>query len=390
MAAGPTANLYQSVRTAPSLHDPVLAAWQAGGDPNYGFGDSAPPPSRYTLSQAPSSLPALARQGAPQARVSAPNGGPPPGFAPAPAGGATQSGPPPGFASSQSALPAIAAAGPLAPSQPGLASSAQDLGRNATALALQRIMGVPGGPSTPGGFDPMAEMGNSGRLMAAAAGLEGQRLNLAAGDKQRELQRYMPTAQDSAGARATKLAYLQKLMTDQTAQDSALTANGQIPSVEDLASDYQQRVATGAQPRLVTTGTDAAGRPVQVIVNPRTGAMTRVPAPKTAAPIQHGMAWEAEQLHAALAKANAAGDKALAATLQKTIDNFHTGGLWGASGSTVSSPANSASDTNEAPGATEAVEDVAKAPAKALQPGARVKQGGRIYEFDGNAYNLVK
>lgn len=168
--------------------------------------------------------------------------------------------------------PALPAAGP-----------SSDLTRNATALALQQIMtagpgGQPGtvapaggvaGPPPAGAEGALAPLGNAGRLMTAAAGMEGDRLGFAAQDVIKRMGPNAPSVNDTPEVRASKFAYFTKVMNDQIAQDPTLGTDGRQPSVTDLADNFHRLMATAANPRLVNLGTDAEGRPVEGTVDAR-------------------------------------------------------------------------------------------------------------------------
>lgn len=245
-----------------SAQDPLrspLAGTDRVVDPNNP--DAAPPaPSRFTLvQQAPAAAPARTAGG----------------FILPPAG--------PG-------MPALAAAGPqpsaAAPANP--ANPNADLNRNATALALERIMTNPGAGATAGATpagpisttaadSTLAPLGNAGRLMTAAAGMEGDRLNFAANDIVKRMGPQAPQASDTPEVRASKFAYFSKVMSDQVAQDPTLGGASGQPTTQDLATKFNALMQQGNQPRVISVGKDATGKDIQRIYNPRTGNDSALP-----------------------------------------------------------------------------------------------------------------
>lgn len=194
----------------------------------------------------------------------------------------------------------IAAAGPNAPTTALPAPAANptdDLTRNATALALQRIMtagptgGVTAGPGSgggggPGGIDPtLAPLGNAGRLMTAAAGLEGNKLDFASRDIIARMGPQAPLATDTPEVRKGKFAYFQKVMADETARDPTLRtagAGGGAASTQDLAQTFNKLMAEGQGPQYRRVGTDAEGRAIEGTLD-RNGNFSRISPEKTGA-----------------------------------------------------------------------------------------------------------
>lgn len=263
---GSIPGLYESGTSTPLLHDPVM-------DPDNPTA-TAPARSRYTLVQAGPQPGRMENPGYDNPIVRA---GPmsPRGLPLTPDGSS-------GIASPD----AMAGPGPRRPAY----SPQQDLSRNATSLALSQIFnsgpaGTPGaapagGGGSPGsiatqGPGPLDAMGNGGRLMAAAAGFEGTQLNLAAQDEMRRLSPMAPLPADSPGVRANKLAYFNKLMTDQVAQDPTLSAGGVVPSLHTLSDTAHQLMTEAGQPRFKSLGQDSQGRPVEGTVD-RNGNFSRI------------------------------------------------------------------------------------------------------------------
>lgn len=225
VAGGPP-GLFMSARgPAPLGRDPVAAAVEPGSGPEYGYGAATPPPSRFTLRQAP------------------------------------------------------AAAAPALMTGARPAADAVSFRTSATNLALQRILGTPG--ANGGGVGLGAGVGVP-PLLAAASGLEGTRLNLAADDMATRLRANVPTAGQPAGFRDSNALYMQKLITDQAARDPMLAPGGRPPTVEEMAAAGRQLQMNSSMPRLITVGMDEAGKPIQRIYNPRTGNDEKMPASRPA------------------------------------------------------------------------------------------------------------
>ncbi len=228
--------VYESVRTTPALNDPV------------GGSEAVQPPSRYTISSSPAA-----------------------GFRPA-----------------------------------GNVSS-RNFNANATALALDQIYNA--GGAGPGGSigrgasaaqaSEMDELGNTGRILRAAAGLEQTKLQSAAdaqngrsartfnargemldqganapvGTTLRSDIEFSPF--DTPEIRYRKTAYAGKRIRDAAKADPTLSRGGDSLDTGTMAAGFHRLMMESGQPRLRNLGVDSEGRPVEGTVD-RNGNFSRI------------------------------------------------------------------------------------------------------------------
>lgn len=201
------------------------------------------------------------------------------------------------------------ASSPAAGFSPGGDISRREFNQNATALALQQIYsGGAGGPAggTPGRgasaaqAGEMDELGNTGRVLSAAAGLQGMKLQMAAdaangrpsartfnargemldqganapvGTTLRSDIEFSPF--DTPEIRYRKTAYAEKRIQDAARNDPALSGGGEAPDTGAMANVFHRLMMESGQPRLKTLGNDAEGRPVEGTVD-RNGNFSRI------------------------------------------------------------------------------------------------------------------
>lgn len=195
--------------------------------------------------------------------------------------------------------------------RPGGDTSQREFGTNATALALQQIYsGGAGGPpgGTAGGrgagaaaAGEMDDLGNTGRVLSAAAGLEGIKLQGAAdamngratartfnprtgqmldqssnaplGTTLRSDIEFSPY--DTPEVRYRKTAYAEKRIRDAAQADPTLSAGGAGLDTGTMASVFHGLMKESGQPQFKKLGEDSEGRPVEGTMD-RNGNFSRI------------------------------------------------------------------------------------------------------------------